>query len=149
MVVYTLFGGKDGLVEALYLEGFRQLGEGVGNVPVENNPREDVIDQFMAYRAFAHTHPHFYALMFQQAVADFEPSPEARTRGWRAISPVVAVVAQCLDEGLFDAASADEGAARLWAAAHGVVSLELTGNLPDAAMGERIYRAVVAKLIGG
>ena len=68
---------------------------------------------------------------------------------WRAISPVVAVVARFLDEGVFDAADADEGAAQLWAAAHGVVSLELTGNLPDAATGERIYRAVIAKLLGG
>lgn len=149
MVVYTLFGGKDGLVEALYLEGFRQMGEEVGSVPVENDPREDVMDQFIAYRAFAHAHPHFYALMFGRAVSDFEPSPEARATGWRAISPVVAVVARCLEQGRFDAASADDGASQLWAVAHGVVSLELTGNLPDTAMGERIYRAVVAKLIGG
>jgi AcrR family transcriptional regulator len=149
MVLYTTFGSKEGLVEALYLEGFRQLGEKVGNAPLESDPRTCAMNQFAAYRAFAHSHPHVYALMFQKAVADFEPTLEARELGWRAISAVVEVVAQCLEQGLFDAPSADEGAAQLWAAAHGVVSLELAGNLPDEAAGERIYRAVVAKLISG
>ena len=38
---------------------------------------------------------------------------------------------------------ADEGAARLWAAAHGVVSLELAGNLPDQEMVSRMYRDLI------
>jgi AcrR family transcriptional regulator len=106
------------------------------------------MEQFLAYRAFAHAHPHVYGLMFQGAAANFEPSADARETGWLAIAPVVSVVAQCLEAGLFDAPTADEGAAQLWAAAHGVVSLELARNLPDKAAGERIYRAVVNKLIG-
>lgn len=153
MVLYTAFGGKPELLEALYREGFRRLGAAAaapleGADPVATDPRTTLRVQLERYRAFAHAHAHLYELMFART-ADFEPSPEARAGGWTSIAPLVATVRTCIDRGLARAGDPEAIAAQLWAAAHGVVSLELAGNLPpDDGLDESIYRSLAERLVG-
>ena len=151
-VIYSHFQDKEGIIEALYLEGFRRLAQAVNTVNLEGdatvnltgNLTRNVVLLFDRYRQFAHANPTFYSVMFERATPGFQPSKEARDQGLTAIERLRVIVQHCLDAGLMHATDADEGAARLWAAAHGVVSLELAGNLPDQEMVSRMYRDLIA-----
>jgi len=119
MGVYTCFGSKDGLLEALYAYGFEQLEQALAAVPHVPDPAAHVLHMALAYRRFALDQPALYALMFERAMPDFTPSPPAR-------------LASLASYQRFAAACAPLGAPPEWAAyvlfctAHGLVSLELT-----------------------
>ena len=121
--VYTLFGGRDGLVAAVVEEGFRRFAERLSAVPRGADPGADLLALGLAYRDNALANPHFYRVMFG-------PSPEPG-------GATVPTTAQPTFRVLRDAVArvpgvpdADELALRLWALAHGLVSLELAGLLP-------------------
>src|SRR4051795_12048953 len=74
MGVYTHFGSKQGLLEALYLHGFRRLREGLNAVGSDGDARQELLAFALAYRAFAIEHEALYGLMFERATPDFAPS---------------------------------------------------------------------------
>src|SRR6184192_1188402 len=76
--VYSLFGGKTDLVNALYVEGFRRFQERLDDVPRSGDPVEDVVRLGLAYRRSALADPHLYLIMFTKAVPGFEPNEEAQ-----------------------------------------------------------------------
>src|SRR5215210_7036366 len=53
MGVYTHFGSKQGLLEQLYLLGFRRLEERLDTVASDGRSRQEVLGVALAYRAFA------------------------------------------------------------------------------------------------
>src|SRR5918993_359272 len=81
-VLYTMFGGKEGLADALYREGFERLGHPLGVAGA---------------------------------------SLEVLTQAVRA----------AMEAGMLRAGDPRAVAEVLWAAVHGVVSLELAGHFPD------------------
>jgi AcrR family transcriptional regulator len=82
--VYTLFGGKPGLCEALFEEGFAALQTALDAVEASAGPEKDfgepVVGQALAYRAVALASPGTYAMMFGRRIPEFRPSPAARAR---------------------------------------------------------------------
>ena len=77
MNVYSRFGGKDGVVEHLFVEGFRLLGEGMRSIVDSGDRLADMMSCGMAYRRFAIDNPTLYSVMFDRVVPDFVPSIEA------------------------------------------------------------------------
>src|SRR3954451_405814 len=53
MGVYTHFGSKQGLLEQLYLHGFRRLEERLDGVSSDGEGRQGLLELALAYRAFA------------------------------------------------------------------------------------------------
>src|SRR3954464_3440476 len=53
MGVYTHFGSKQGLLEQLYLHGFRRLEERLNSVTSRGQGRQELVAFALAYRAFA------------------------------------------------------------------------------------------------
>src|SRR3954454_4812142 len=53
MGVYTHFGSKQGLLEQLYLHGFRPLDERLDSVPRDGRGRQELLTFALVYRAFA------------------------------------------------------------------------------------------------
>src|SRR3954454_20116346 len=51
--VYTHFGSKQGLLEELYLHGFRRLADQLTSVPSDGHGRPELLAFALAYRAFA------------------------------------------------------------------------------------------------
>ncbi len=71
MGVYNRLGGKDGLVEALLIKGFDRLRvslEEAFAAAGESAMRGRFISCGLAYRRFALANPHFYAIMFEDAI---------------------------------------------------------------------------------
>lgn len=128
MPVYTLFGDKQGLLDAMHREGFRRLGRALDEVPRTADALADLVALGFAYRAAALASPHLYGLMFS---AGFR-STEAADATYRSL---VDAVARCQREGIFTGDDPEPVALHLWVVTHGLVSLELSGKI-DGAGGE-------------
>lgn len=144
--VYSLFGGKPALLDALYDEGFRRFGERLAMVPETDDPVEDLIQIALTYRDSALQDRQFYVVMFSKVVPDFMPTTETYIAASGTFVPVVKTVQRAIDNGSFLPNEAPEviGLA-LWSICHGLVSLEIYGILPPgleiAPVFERAVRA--------
>src|SRR5215213_7353423 len=121
MGVYTHFGSKQGLLEQLYLHGFRRLEEGLSSVPSGGQGRQALLAFAMAYRAFALDNEALYGLMFERATPDFVPSDASRLAGLATFEMLVTRVADWRSDLTDPAADAH----LVWATMHGLVSIEL------------------------
>jgi AcrR family transcriptional regulator len=131
-LVYTLFGGKPGLADALYAEGFRRLGEAIRAAaapePVGEPARLVVLAQ--AYRRFATDEPAFFSVMFGPVIPGFTPSRATREVSRdRSFGQVVTAVQECLDAGTLRAEDPQALARACWTTAHGVAALQHAGLL--------------------
>lgn len=146
-LVYTLFGGKPGLADALYAEGFRRLGVAMAHALADAPPAGDP-ERLMAlgrgYRAFALAEPAFFSVMFGRAIPGFTPTRATRGAGRSAtLGQVVQTTQECLDAGTLVAPDAERLARACWATAHGVAALEVAGlgGEDAAAVAELALRA--------
>lgn len=158
MVIYTAFGGKDGLVAALYDEAFERMAQTQESVPRPQNPLQWLAGLGAAYRQFALTYPAYYALMIsailplsQMPVKEDEPVARgiARQRAYRSLHDCVTA---CQQAGyITEEIGPAEVTAALWATVHGHVSLELAGFHETQEEAERrfvtVSRAVVSGLL--
>ena len=78
MGVYSRFGGRSGILEALYRRLFAQLARELRAVPATADPVQDIRSLTEAYRAFAVAGPQRYAFMFADPLPAFVPGPELR-----------------------------------------------------------------------
>ena len=146
MAVYTLFGDKPGLLRAMYRAGFERLGETIRTaVEGVDDPLTALADLGYAYRRAALANPHLYDLMFGRPVASFEPDPADKEVAEATYRPLVDAVQRCVDSGALVASDAEQAAFFLWAVTHGMVSLELAGQLPgdEAARDEAYTNALI------
>ena len=124
--VYTQFGGKPGLADAMYRSGYQRLADEIDALPNIDDPIERMRTYSFAYRRVAIANPEHYKLMTGRPIADYDPPRDSLRFAASTMEPLVdAVRAAC-------AAGVLEGdprtvAMRLWAAGHGRVSLELHG----------------------
>lgn len=126
MSVYNRFGSKQGVVDALFVEGFQRLNEAVRFEATED-VEEDLVQCGRRYRRFALENPTLYSVMFLRAVPDYEPSPEAGVIATASFLTLMAGVTPHLDNGRIEQAEPVEIAQRLWSAMHGSIALEISG----------------------
>jgi AcrR family transcriptional regulator len=128
--IYTLFGGKEGIVRAMYREGFDRLEQCLADVPTAAPPPDYLLGLGRAYRTAALRSPHYYAVMFGRPVPEFVPGAHDVERSIATRAFLTGGVVRCIECGMLGAdADPTEISAFLWAVAHGLVSLELTGHL--------------------
>lgn len=156
MGVYSRFGGRTGVLEALYLRAYNLLGAALAAVPRTGDGRADLVALALAYRDFALAAPARYQFLFSPANADFAPSPELRSVGMQStLRPLVEAVAAAAP----DLDSPSRAGYSLWCVVHGLVGLEIAevpetpmialGLEPDAQLAERMFRdGVDAMLVG-
>lgn len=129
MAIYTLFGDKQGLLAAMYREGYARLGAALRKA-TGPDPLTALAEQGVAYRRTALASPHLYDLMFGRPVPSFVPDADTQAIADAAYCPLVDGVQRCLDAGQLTGGTAERIAWHLWAVSHGMVSLELAGHLP-------------------
>jgi AcrR family transcriptional regulator len=150
MGVYSRFGGKDGIVEALFVEGFQGLAAAMGAVPDTDDPVADLLACGVAYRRFALEHPTSYAVMFERVVPSYEPTPDAIVIANGTFELLVHRVARARSTGAMPAGEPLEIAQWVWASCHGWVSLEIHGLIKiDDADGTAFERAMTALCANG
>ena len=146
-VIYTMFGGKRGLVEELRLEGFERLRLSVEAVEHPGDPWAYVVALGWAYRENALANPNHYAVMFGRAVPGFEPTEEGLRRSERTFGGLVGAVEGCVEAGVVAPSDPRAVASVLWSTVHGVVSLELAGHLKGE--GPRVFEEAMRVLATG
>lgn len=146
-VLYRLFGAKDGIADALYREGFARLHRRLASVPQGDDPSAYLSALGRAYRDNALTEHNFYGVMSGQAIPGYTPGEEALAAAAASLDVLRASAQACVTAGVFRAdADAEEIADTLWAAAHGVISLERAGHFPGD-LGERRFRTLTAAAV--
>jgi AcrR family transcriptional regulator len=136
MNVYSRFGGKDGVIDELYVDGFQRLLAAIDAVAASDSIADDLLEVARAYRRFALANPAYYGIMFRSTVPAFEPSPESVEVALTSLASFVERIEIGQQRG--EVAQVEgfppvEMAGWLWATCHGLVSLEL-----DAVGHERI-----------
>ena len=125
MCLYTGFGSRDGLLDAVYAQGFEQLREDMARAGLAADPTEAVRRLLQAYRGFALANPGLYGLLFERVLPGFDPSPQVRRTALDTTFGLLAAQAgRLLGTDPQDRASREFGYT-LWALTHGLVSLEL------------------------
>jgi AcrR family transcriptional regulator len=140
-VLYSMFGGKAGVAEALWCEGFERLHAALASVDGDD-PLARLTGMGRAYRASALANRSYYGIMFSRPIPGFEPSAEAYEVSLRPLALLTDAVAACVEAGVFRPVDPNHAARVLWAASHGAVSLELAGY-EGASDGATRYRELV------
>lgn len=116
--VYTYFGGKHGLVEAIFVDGFEAFDRATQPLLEAG----DLVAACRAYRRWALDNKTQYLVMFGGVVPDYAPSDAAR---WRALESFFGLARAV--ERHDPSGDPGERAYRVFATQHGLVMLELAG----------------------
>jgi AcrR family transcriptional regulator len=125
MNVYSRFGGKDGVIDALLIEGFEKLTEVIREAHASADAVDDLMTCARGYRTFALTHSTYYELMFDRAIPGYVMSPAAIAAAAASLGSLAERVQEAMDAGIIRADDPMEIATIFWSACHGPVSLEL------------------------
>src|SRR6202453_2586933 len=123
MGVYNRLGGKDGLVDALLIRGFDRLRAACEATAGPDAPAR-FFDAGRRYREFALANPHFYAIMFEDAIPHMFDNPEVAEHAEAAFNALVRVVELTAAAGTIAPTDPVEVAQQIWSAIHGAVALE-------------------------
>lgn len=127
--IYTHFGNKNGLVSAIFVEGFESFDAALA----ECHRAGDIAGGAHVYRAWAIANPMHYLVMFGRAVPDFAPDTvavERAGRSFRALSSAMSIAG---------ASEPTSAALHLYATMHGYVMLELAGLAPPTFDGQASF----------
>ena len=167
--IYNYFPDRDALVTALIIDAYTSFGDWQLEAR-DSVPAKDLIGRLraigLAYRTWAHTYPQRYQLIFGTPIPGYEaPVEKIFPSSARSISALFSVVEDLRSAGKLDVDSfptvndayqihfemwkTQVGdlhpltlfiAMIIWAHVHGIVSLEIQGNLPPfGKSGDELY----------
>src|SRR5262249_5492705 len=99
MVVYSQFGGKNGIVDALYIDGFQRLAGEMKATRATEDPVADLRRCAQRYRKFALENPTYYSIMFEGSVDGFDRSDAALTTASDTLAILATRVQRAIDAG--------------------------------------------------
>jgi AcrR family transcriptional regulator len=152
MGVYNHFDSKNGIIEALFIQGFERLREALTTIAQIEDPYEALREAGRRYRALAKAHPMVYQLMFLRTLPGYEPSDAALEVAGGAFDSLVAAVQRAMVAGVIAEGPLTETAQLIWASIHGWVSLELLdiGMIEDKDSGfDRVCKTMLRGLRPG
>ncbi|MEO0550943.1 MAG: TetR family transcriptional regulator [Pseudomonadota bacterium] len=121
--IYNHFQGKQGILDALYIEGFEMISDAMSASQNAASPRQGIIDAIERYMTISSEQAGHYRLIFGQGDSTYTPSEEARLVGEAAFAELVKLVARALPANL-SRGEQREIALQIFAAAHGYASLQ-------------------------
>lgn len=146
--IYNHFNGKQGILDALYIEGFELVMSAIRFDPSVMSPRDAVLHGLSNYLDLADRHRGHYQLIFGRGDPSYKPSSVAIAVGAEAFNRLTALIARALPETL-SSREKREAALQLWALAHGYISLqdhEATDLIPMTAWRDLTMNAVTTHL---
>ena len=141
MGIYTAFGSKDGLLQALYAEGFQRLYRHAASAEDRSDPVKWLWDALHAYRRFALANMGLYRLCFggEQRFVPVDRDLRFGTltvpdRGaYPSYNSLMGAFAEGQRQGVITTQQSADALAHLaWAIIHGLVSLEIAGYVDPA-----------------
>ncbi|WP_158597832.1 TetR/AcrR family transcriptional regulator [Noviherbaspirillum saxi] len=149
-LLYSLFGGKDGLANELYLEGFARLKAEFAQAAAQASKKKTDTDGLAplllharVYHDYAKRNPSYYMVMFGDAIAGFVPPVESRKQAWESLAVLIETFEEAMKNGTLPPSNPTAAARLLWAAMHGAVSLELKGYYLKSERADELFNAAV------
>lgn len=150
MAVYTHFGSMEGLLAAIWQEGFARFGTELDAPAHTADPVADLLAQAWGYRHFALREPHLYQVMFGPGLESVAiGSPGDEPVGFDTFLSLLTRLDRCTAAGRFTIDDLFLAGEAVWAAVHGHCQIELTGyheqmgRDPTASYGEILLRLVI------
>ncbi|NEB41475.1 TetR-like C-terminal domain-containing protein [Streptomyces sp. SID14515] len=142
--VYSLFGGKEGLIGAVRDRAVAGLFRTLTAVPASEDPLADIYALAAAYRRWGVEHSHLYAVLFG-GVQSFDPS--GAVGAGDPVRPLISAIDRAVEQAVLDG-DGTEIAVSLWVALHGLVTLELAGAF-DAPTADSAFRSTILATLRG
>jgi AcrR family transcriptional regulator len=143
--VYSVFGSKQGLLEALAIRFFEELQATTDAIPLTDDPAADLVNAAMnAWRRTVLRHPSLYRLVFLRLVPDLELGPEFGQVAYGALGQL-----QVLVERVAPGPDVHERTLAWHALTEGLASMEVRGQMLDTLNAERIWRDALAAMVRG
>lgn len=120
--IYSHFNGKQGILDALYIEGFQMVADAMDVFELEQDPRKAVILATNRYLEIADKHEAHYRLIFGESNDNYSPSEAAQLVGAKAFARLAKVVSGILPK-TATLAQKQSSAMEIWALVHGFSSL--------------------------
>lgn len=120
--IYSHFQGKQGILDALYIEGFDLVRRAMDVVPTGNADKEQVLQSCMGYLTVGEKHEAHYRLIFGESDAGYQPSQDAIEARDQAFAKLVSVAGSYLPA-YASAKDRRQLALDVWAIVHGYVSI--------------------------
>ena len=149
MNVYSRFGGKDGVIDALLIEGFGRLGDAMRRVRTTDDPIADLERCGRNYREFALANRPYYELMFDRSIPDYVLSGEAKMAAFATLELLAQRVQRAMDAEMLRPDDTLAVATVFWSGCHGPVSLELKAVGPPTTNWADVHRRLLRALIDG
>lgn len=146
--IYNHFNGKQGILDAIYVEGFEMVMRAIDVDLNQQSPRYAVLEGLSNYITLAAQHRGHYQLIFGRGDPSYTPSSAAIAVGEEAFNRLTALVARAIPAHV-NGREKREAALQLWALSHGYVSLqdhEATELIPNSAWSDLIMTAVTLHL---
>lgn len=150
MGIYSHFEGKQGILDALYIEGFEAVDSAMSVQSEGLGAREAVRVAANNYFDLADAKPAHYSLVFGQSDSGYAPSDAAREAGARAFAKLLRLAKNALPD-TANAATQQMAAMRIWSMMHGAVALQQHAVAETLAMQnwrEEVLEAVLILLDG-
>jgi AcrR family transcriptional regulator len=146
--VYSLFGSKGGLEQALVARAFQVLAEEVEKVPFTDNPADDLVAVVVqGFRSFVTAHPDLFRLVFTPGDR-LEPDEAAEAERVSSWDILLMRIARMKDAGLIGGHVVGDVACGVHALAVGLGILELCQMLPSREA-ERMWTDALGAYVAG
>ena len=151
--VYSTFGSKEGLIDALAQTAFEFLYSEIAKLPETDDPVRDAVDiAIKVFRRLAVEHPVLYRIAFQRVAPTLRAGPEVIAARQRAFAQLQRKIRRLEETGLLGRTSLPEATVAFEAMMEGLANAELRGStLPILPAGKekQAWRQALATLIRG
>jgi AcrR family transcriptional regulator len=147
--VYSVFGSKQGLLEALATRLFEMLNEAIDAVPVTDDPAGDLVKVGLVFRETVLEHPSLYRLVFLRVVPDLELGPDFGQVAYEAFGRMQARVERLEPGGSLGGPTLHERALAFHALTEGLASMEVRGQMLDRVDADRVWWGALTSLVRG
>ncbi|MDP3164471.1 MAG: TetR/AcrR family transcriptional regulator [Hydrogenophaga sp.] len=146
---YRYFKSREEILAAVRAAAFNRFCEVIENATRSSlDPRKSARNVGQAYLGFALESPDAYRMMFDVSQADVTGNPGLTEALARARRSMVAYVAPLIDVGILQGDKQALGQ-MLWASAHGLVMLRLSGIVADDAELRQLHGKTMSALVRG
>jgi AcrR family transcriptional regulator len=127
--VYSVFGSKDGLVDALAQRAFELLQAKMDELPETDDPVGDLVEAGASvFRGFVLAHPSLFRIAFQRVVPGLRARPELTDARRGALARLEARIQRVKEAGLLGPKSVRQAALEFNAMCEGLANAELRGG---------------------
>ncbi len=151
--LYSVFGSKDGLVDALAQTAFEFLFTEIDALPESDDPANDLVDVGLkVFRRLVREHPALYRIAFQRVVPGLRAGRELTAARQRALQQLHRKIGRLDEAGLLGHTSVPAATVAFEAVMEGLANAELRGGtLPILPEGEeeRAWHQALVTVIRG